>query len=208
MPRLRHGQLPDSLQPSLDSFGWWDVYRNADVDHAFVPKYARRLGCAVENIFIAQPDDGPMALEIVDALVRCGAFDAIVLDSVPGLYSPARGAEAPDARNESVERARLLSDAMRRLAANVDRTRTVVLFGNRQTERAASHDDDGTTPGGRALRFYSSIRLAMERRDVVQHALGVTDTNVKLTTAKNKVAPPLRSCEIRLVYGHGFSSQQ
>lgn len=179
-----------------------------DVDHAFVPEYARRLGCAVENIFIAQPDDGPMALEIVDALVRSGAFDAIVLDSVRGLYSPARGAEATDARNESLERARLLSDAMRRPSANVDQTRTVVLFGNRRSERAASQEEDGTTPGGRALRFYSSIRLAMERGDVVQDALGAAGTRVELITLKNKVAPPFRSCEIRLVYGQGFPSQQ
>ena len=178
-----------------------------DVDRAFVPEYARRLGCAVEDIFIAQPDDGPMALEIVDALVRSGAFDAIVLDSVPALYSPVRDQEAADTRNESLERARLLSDAMRRLAANIDRTRTVVLFGNRRTERADSHVEDGATPGGRALRFYSSLRLGLERRDVVQGALGATGTAVKLITVKNKVAPPLRSCEIRLVYGHGFASQ-
>ena len=178
-----------------------------DVDRAFVPEYARRLGCAVEDIFIAQPDDGPMALEIVDALVRSGAFDAIVLDSVPALYSPVRDQEAADTRNESLERARLLSDAMRRLAANIDRTRTVVLFGNRRTERADSHVEDGATPGGRALRFYSSLRLGLERRDVVQGALGATGTAVKLITVKNKVAPPLRSCEIRTVYGHGFASQ-
>ena len=147
-----------------------------DVDRAFVPEYARRLGCVVEDIFIAQPDDGPMALEIVDALVRSGAFDAIVLDSVPALYSHVRDQEAVDAPNESLERARLLSDAMRRLAANVDRPRTVVLFGNRRAERADSHVEDGATPGGRALRFYSSIRLGMERRDVVQGALGATGT--------------------------------
>ena len=179
-----------------------------DIDCAFIPEYARRLGCAVEDIFIAQPDDGPMAIgDRRRAGSVPGAFDAIVLDSVPALYSPVRDQEAVDARNESLERARLLSDAMRRLAANVDRTRTVVLFGNRRAERADSHVEDGATPGGRALRFYSSIRLGMERRDVVQGALGATGTAVKLITVKNKVAPPLRSCEIRLVYGHGFASQ-
>ena len=110
-----------------------------------------------------------------------------------------------DTRNESLERARLLSDAMRRLAANIDRTRTVVLFGNRRTERADSHVEDGATPVGRP-RFYAPSG-GLERRDVVQGALGATGTAVKLITVKNKVAPPLRSCEIRLVYGHGFASQ-
>jgi recombination protein RecA len=130
-----------------------------------------------------------------------------VLDSVPALYSPVRDQEAVDARNESLERAPLLSDAMRRLAANVDRTRAVVLFGNRRTERTDSHVEDGATPGGRALRFYSSIRLGMERRDVVHGALSATGTAVKLITVKNKVAPPLRSCEIRLDHGRGFANQ-
>jgi recombination protein RecA len=108
-----------------------------DVDRAFIPEYARRLGCAVEDIFIAQPDDGPMALEIVDALVRSGAFDAIVLDSVPALYSPVRDQEAVDARNESLE-----STASERRDAPTGcecrPTRTVVLFGNRRPERADS----------------------------------------------------------------------
>jgi recombination protein RecA len=130
-----------------------------NVDRAFIPEYALRLGCSVEDIFIAQPDNGPMPLEIVDALVRSGAFDAIVLDSVSALYSPVREQEAVDAHKESLERARLLSDAMRRLAANVDRTRTVVLFGNTRAERADSHVEYGATPGGRALCFYSPSRL-------------------------------------------------
>ena len=174
-----------------------------DVDHAFVPDYARRLGCAVGDIYIAQPDDGPMALEIVDALVRSGAFDAIVLDSVPGLYPPAADDAGSDGRESALQRARLLSEAMRRLAANIDRTRTVVLFGNRKTENS-SGDAEAATPGGRALRFYSSVRLGMQRGHLVQDAFGAVGTTVRLTAVKNKVAPPLRECELQLVYGQGF----
>jgi recombination protein RecA len=174
-----------------------------DVDHAFVPEYARRLGCTVEEVYIAQPEDGPMALEIVDALVRSGAFDAIALDSVPGLYPPARDNDGSDERASALERARLLSEAMRRLAANIDRTRTVVLFGNRKTENLPDVTD-GATPGGRALRFYSSVRLGMQRGNLVKGTFGNVGTTVKLTTVKNKVAPPLRECELRLVYGQGF----
>ena len=160
-----------------------------DVDHAFVPEYARRLGCTVGEIVIAQPDDGPMALEIVDALVRSGAFDAVALDSVPGLYPPAADRAGSDGRESALQRARLLSEAMRRLAANIDRTRTVVLFGNRRIEKAP----DDTTPGGRALRFYSSVRLGMQRGHLKNDSFGAVGTTVKLTAVKNKVAPPLTS---------------
>ena len=101
-----------------------------------------------------------MALEIVDALVRSGAFDAVALDSVPGLYPSQRYDAETEPSNDALDRARLLSEAMRRLAANIDRTRTVVLFGNRQTEKTW----DDATPGGRALRFYSSVRLGMRKQ--------------------------------------------
>jgi recombination protein RecA len=171
-----------------------------DVDHVFGPEYARRLGCAVEEVFVAQPDDGPMALEIVNALVRSGAFDAVALDSVPALYPPDKDTYENGAGSDALERARLLSEAMRRLAAKIDGTRRVVLFGNRQTENAP----EDTTPGGRALRFYSSVRLGMQRLNLVKDTFGTAGTKVKVTSVKNKVAPPLRACELFLVYGRGF----
>jgi len=154
----------------------------------------------VEEIYIAQPDDGPMALEIVDALVRSGAFDALALDSVPGLYPSQRYDAESEPANDALDRARLLSEAMRRLVANIDRTRTVVLFGNRQTEKTS----EDATPGGRALRFYSSVRLGMQRMDLTEDAFGTTGVRVKVISVKNKVAPPLRQCELRLQYGLGF----
>jgi hypothetical protein len=129
-----------------------------DVDHAFVPEYARRIGCVVEEIYNAQPDDGPMALEIVDALVRSGAFDALALDSVPGLYPSQRYDAESEPVNDALERARLLSEAMRRLAANIDRTRTVVLFGNRQTEKTL--EDDAGRPRLALLQFGSPRHAA------------------------------------------------
>jgi recombination protein RecA len=130
-----------------------------DVDHAFTPEYARRLGSVVEEIFIGQPDDGPMAL------VRSGAFDVVALDSVPALHWALGDDRSSNAHEESLNRACLLSEAMRRLAANIDRTRTVVLFGNRLAEKTSY--DETYTPGGRALRFYSTVRLAMQRTEVI-----------------------------------------
>src|SRR5262249_6551948 len=145
-----------------------------DVDHGFIPEYARRLGCRVEEIFIAQPGDGPMALEIVDALVRFGAFDLVALDSVPALYSRARADSITDGCGQAPARARLLSEAMRRLAANIDRTRTVVLFGNRHADRpSASGGEEHATPGGRALRFYSSVRVALQWRERLSGPVGI-----------------------------------
>jgi recombination protein RecA len=175
-----------------------------DVDHGLVAEYARRVGCRVEEIFIAQPDDGPMAQEIVDALVRSGAFDLIVLDSVPGLYSrQADDDQAGGGGGDAVARARLLSEAMRRLAANIDRTRTVVLFGVRLAGESVD-DDDARTPGGRALRFYSSVRLALRRGSAVQDSAGLVGMMVHATTVKNKVAPPLRKTTLKLAFAHGF----
>ena len=139
-----------------------------------------------------------MELEIVDALVRCGAFDLVVLESVPGLYSPRGGDQASDGAGESVARARLLTEAMRRLVANIDRTRTVVLFGNRLTDQRAD-DDDARTTGGRALRFYSSVRVSLQRTSLVQDTTGTAGATIKITVVKNKVAPPLRSAESTLL---------
>ncbi len=125
----------------------------------------------------------------------------------PRLRAWLREDQASDGAGEALARARLLSEAMRRLAANIDRTRTVVLFGNRLAHESAD-DDDARTPGGRALRFYSSIRLALQRGSLVQDALGVVGITIKVTTAKNKVAPPLRKCELRLLYGQGFTGER
>jgi RecA/RadA recombinase len=122
-----------------------------------VPDYARLIGCVVGEIFIAPPDDGPMALEIVDALVRCSAFVVIALDSVPGLCSPAKDGSGVDRRDVALARARLLSEAMRGLAANIDRTRTVVL-GNRLAQRAADRPVD--VNGGRGYASAAPFGLA------------------------------------------------
>ncbi len=124
-----------------------------------------------------------------------------MLDSVPGLYSASRDDQASDGAGEGLARARPLSEAMRRLAASIDRTRTLVLFGN----RLSAEDDDTRTPGGRALRFYSSIRLALQRGSLLEDALGVAGVTIKVTTAKNKFAPPLRKAELTLVFGQGFA---
>lgn len=117
-----------------------------------------------------------------------------------------RSLELWGALHSGLERARPLSDAMRRLAANVPPNPHCRPLRQRRAERAASLEEDGTTPGGPALRFYSSTRLAMERHEVVQDAVGAAGSTVKLTRVKNKLAPPLRSCDIRLLYGHGFAS--
>ena len=176
-----------------------------DADMGFDPEYARRIGIDLDSLFIARPDDGAMALEIVDALVRSTAFDIVAVDSVPALEPP----EQPDAEARSsrgARQGRLLSEALRRLAAGVDRTRTVLLFGNHTT---AVLDDQSAenTSGGRALPFYASVRIGLKQRGLIRETLSIVGAQVEATTVKNKVAPPLRMAILELIFGNGFVDQ-
>jgi recombination protein RecA len=173
-----------------------------DADLAFNPEYARGIGVALGSLFIARPDDGAMALEIVDALVRSTAFDVIAVDAVPAL-EPHDETDAGGGASRAARQARLLSEALRRLAAVVDRSRTVLLFGNRTLGRARNDGADDAA-GGRALRFYASVRVQLTRREPIRGPLGVVGGRVDATTVKNKLAPPLRTASLELVYGKGF----
>jgi recombination protein RecA len=132
-----------------------------DVDMAFDPEYVRRIGIDLNSLFIARPDDGAMALEIVDALVRSIAFDIVAVDSVPALEPPVQK-DSDASASRGARQGRLLSEALRRLAAGVDRTRTVLLCGNRTTPAAAG-DLTEQTSGGRALPFYASVRIGLKQ---------------------------------------------
>jgi recombination protein RecA len=177
-----------------------------DVDRGFDPEYARRIGLDLSSLFIAQPDDGAMALEIVDALVRSTAFDLVAVDSVAALEPPDQ-TDTVAISSRGARQGRLLSEALRRLAAGVDRTRTVLLFGNR-TIPAADDDLAGQTSGGRALPFYASVRLGLRRRELIRETIGIVGTQVEATTIKNKVAPPLRVATLDLMFGKGFVQDQ
>jgi recombination protein RecA len=143
-----------------------------------------------------------MALDIVDALVRSGALDVIAVDSVPAL-EPREPIDADSRASRSARQARLLSEGLRRLVAGIDQTRTVLVFGNRT--RAARRDGVPTeTAGGRALPFYASIRVELKRRELIREAGAVTGSWVKAITVKNKLAPPLRTATLKLVFGEGF----
>jgi recombination protein RecA len=173
-----------------------------DADLSFDPEYARRIGLDLDSLFIARPDDGAMALEIVDALVRSGAFDLVAVDSVPALEPP-QESNAEVSTSRAARQGRLLSEALRRLAAGIDRTRTVVVFGNR-TSAPGADSLPAEAPGGRALRFYASVRVELRRGELIRESIGVVGRRVEVIAVKNKLAPPLRTGTLRLVFGEGF----
>jgi recombination protein RecA len=155
-----------------------------DVDMAFDPEYARRIGIDLNSLFIARPDDGAMALEIVDALVRSTAFDIVAVDSVPALEPPEQK-DTDASASRGARQGRLLSEALRRLAAGVDRTRTVLLFGNRTTP-GAEGDLTEHTSGGRALPFYASVRIGLKRNELIHEMFGIVGAHVEATTIRTK----------------------